>query len=70
MIFFQIFVWVFYAYLLIGLLFGLWFVFRGVNRVDTGMKDARWNMRLLLLPGALGLWPTLLVKYFKAQKTS
>lgn len=62
-----IFVNVLYAYLLIGLLFGLWFVFAGVHRVDAGMVGAKWNLRLLLLPGAMVFWVFLLVKYLKAK---
>ncbi|MEL6356350.1 MAG: hypothetical protein AAFQ37_05375 [Bacteroidota bacterium] len=57
----------FYIYLLIGLLFGLWFVFLGVQRLDSGMNGAKWTMRLLLLPGAIGLWPVLLRKFFTAR---
>jgi len=42
----EIFVYTFYAYLVIGLLFALWFVFKGVQKVDTGMKDVKWILRL------------------------
>lgn len=56
---------VFYLYLLVGLLFALWFVFKGVQKLDSGMDGAKWNLRLLLLPGAVLLWPVLIRKYLK-----
>ena len=63
----EIFVYTFYAYLVIGLLFGLWFIFNGVQKVDAGMKDVKWILRLMLLPGSIALWPVMLRKYLKAQ---
>lgn len=62
-------VYLFFLYLLVGLIVGLWFVFRGVNRVDEGMKPAGWWLRLLLLPASMALWPLLLKKYFRITKT-
>ncbi len=58
----------FYLYLGIGLLFGLWFVFKGVDQVDEQMHGAFWRTRLLLLPGTVGLWVVLLNKWLKARK--
>ncbi len=64
----EILVYLFFLYLLIGLLFGLWFVFKGVHKVDRGMASAKWSMRLLLLPGSIGLWPVMLRKYIVTPK--
>jgi uncharacterized membrane protein HdeD (DUF308 family) len=50
----QIFVYAFYIYLLIGLLFGIWFVFSGVARVDAGMKEAGWKCGFCYYPDR---WP-------------
>lgn len=61
----QIIVWTLYTYLLVGAVFGLWFIFYGVNKLDDNMKGASVLMRLLLLPGAVGLWVALLPKFFK-----
>lgn len=58
----------FYGYLGAGLLFGVWFVFKGVNRVDGQMHSANWRTRLLLLPGSAALWVVLLNKWLKARK--
>jgi len=38
----EIFVYSFYAYLVISLLFGLWFIFKGIQKIDDGMKDVKW----------------------------
>ena len=64
----QILVMIFYAYLALGLLAGLWLVFRGVGKIDEGMKGASWRLRLLLLPGSIALWPVLLRKYIQSSK--
>lgn len=65
-------VYLFYFYLLIGLIFGIWFVFSGVNKLDEGMKDAGWVLRLMLIPGSMGLWPVLInrirTKHSKSQE--
>lgn len=53
-------IYLFYAYLLLGLIFGLWFVFRGVQKMDAGMESAPWKLRLMLLPGAMAFWLVLL----------
>ena len=64
----EIFVYIFYAYLITGLLFGLWFIFKGVQKVDAGMEGAKIGLRLLLLPGSMLLWPVMANKYAKRKK--
>ena len=63
------FVYAFYAYLLVGLVFGLWFVVRGAQRIDEGMRGASPFLRMLLLPGSTLLWPVLLRKAVKRRQT-
>ena len=46
------------GYVLIGLLFALYFVTRGVRNEPITGKSLR--LRLMLIPGALLLWPFLL----------
>ncbi len=50
------------AYLAIGLVFGLWFVFSGVHRIDSVTRSAGIRFRLLILPGTAALWPVMLRK--------
>lgn len=58
---------VFYAYLIVGFLFGLWFIFRGVQKIDDGMEEAKIGLRLLLLPGSVLLWPLMAKKFSKKK---
>jgi len=58
-----IFVNVFYCYLTIGALFSVWFAAKGAQRIDKDMEGTSWKLRLLLLPGAVLLWPVLAKKY-------
>jgi hypothetical protein len=57
-----------YAYLGLGLIFGLWFVFKGAEQIDENMHGATWPTRLLLLPASIALWVVLLKKYLKHQR--
>jgi hypothetical protein len=63
-----IFVYALYAYLLVGLVFALWFVAKGVDKLDEVMHESNWKVRLLLVPGSALLWPVLLRKLL--SKTS
>lgn len=58
----------FYAYLGIGLVFGVWFVFKGAEQIDASMHGASRLTRLLLLPGSSALWVLLLRKWLKNRK--
>lgn len=48
------------VYLLIGLLFGLYFITRGVR--DEPIEGKAPVLRLMLLPAALLIWPLLIGK--------
>jgi hypothetical protein len=61
----HLFVLLVYLYFGIGLVFGLWFVFRGADLLDPNMYGASWRTRLLLLPGSAALWVVLLSKLLK-----
>ncbi len=57
-------------YLAIGLLFGIYFFIRGASQIDEQIKNSPWTVRLLLVPGAIGLWPLLFLKLVKPSKTN
>ncbi|MEM7659228.1 MAG: hypothetical protein AAF399_24115 [Bacteroidota bacterium] len=59
-----------YAYLGIGVIFSVMFVFWGVQKVDEGMASAKIGLRLLMMPGTIALWPVLLGKWVKANKSA
>lgn len=60
MIFIQVFIYTLLFYILSGVLYGLWFILKGVERLDQKTVGAGWKLRLLLFPAAVGLWPLLI----------
>ena len=53
------------AYLLMGLLFAIPFVIKGVTRIDEGARGSGWGFRLIIIPGTIVFWPFLLKKWMK-----
>lgn len=53
-------------YLLLGALFALPFALRWVNRLDEVAAHGTRGFRALLLPGAILLWPLMLVRLRRA----
>lgn len=47
------------VYAAIGIVFALAFVTRGVWRIDPAARGASFGFRLVVLPGAMALWPLL-----------
>lgn len=50
-------------YVLLGSLFALAFVSKGVTRVDPTAKGSGWGFRVLIFPGAVAFWPMLLKRW-------
>ncbi|MEL6692365.1 MAG: hypothetical protein AAFQ12_04945 [Pseudomonadota bacterium] len=57
------------VYCAIGLLVSLAFLFGGAGRIDPAAKGKGMpiRVRLMIMPGVIGLWPLMLTKLF-AQK--
>ena len=55
------------VYIAVGFLFGLFFIVRGVHRVDPAARGASWGFRLLILPGTVALWPLLAWRWLHAD---
>ena len=53
-------------YFAVGLLVGLIYISGGAGRIDPAArgKGLPWRVRLLILPGIIGLWPVMLIKLF------
>jgi hypothetical protein len=47
------------AYMVCGLLFAIPFVLVGAGKIDSHARHGRWGFRLLIIPGAMALWPLL-----------
>ncbi len=57
------------GYLVVGVPFGVAFAARGAAAIDLVAKHAGWGFRLLILPGAMALWPLLAIKWASALRT-
>ena len=56
---------VLFAYVALGIIFGALFLFFWFDKVDTAAHGASFLVRLLWLPGAVILWPILIIKVIK-----
>jgi len=54
-------------YFAIGLLFGLYFLFKGATKIDPLMQNTKKKVRILLFPGVIATWPFLIMKLFKSK---
>jgi hypothetical protein len=57
-------------YLGLGVTVAVPLVARGIGRIDPAAKTAPWTFRILVLPGAIALWPYLLRRFRKAGASS
>lgn len=55
-------------YLGFGLLFGLVFVARLVERLDPSARAGTLGFRILILPGCAALWPWLVLRLLRPRK--
>ncbi len=52
-------------YLVVGILFGIVFVTRGVQAIDHAAEGTGWGFRLIILPGVAVFWPLLLRRWIR-----
>lgn len=50
------------GYCLLGVLFGIFFLFKGHKAIDSSAEGAGFGVRLLWFPAAVALWPLLMAK--------
>lgn len=55
-------------YLILGLLFALLFIIKGVEKVDEGAHGGSLGFRIIIIPGIMVFWPLLLKKWIKISK--
>jgi len=58
------------VYFFLGFLFGLYFVFAGVSKIDSSVKDSTIGFRLIILPGSIALWPFLVKKLIDSKSSN
>ena len=54
-------------YFLLGLFFGLYFLFKGATKIDPLMQGTKKNVRFLVLPGIIATWPLFIGKLLKSK---
>ncbi len=45
------------VYAIIGVFFSVWFVTRGIGRVDPATTGSTWGFRAMITPACCALWP-------------
>lgn len=55
----ETFLYLLQAYIAAGIVFAIYFFVRGALKMDPLIKDSKWTVRLLLIPGAVIMWPVL-----------
>ncbi|MBL4671778.1 MAG: hypothetical protein JKX81_05925 [Arenicella sp.] len=60
--------WITNGYLIIGLIFGVYFILAGCSRIDPTAASAKVLVRLMWLPAALLLWPLLLTRILQVNR--
>jgi hypothetical protein len=48
-----------------GLIFAIYFFLKGAEKIDPLLKDSKWTVRLLLIPGAMVIWVLWVPKLFR-----
>lgn len=51
------------VYLACGLMFAIAFALVGAKKIDPHAARGSWGFRLLIIPGAMALWPLLLKRW-------
>ena len=55
-------------YLLLGVLFVVPFLLKGLTKVDEGAHGGTIGFKIIIIPGVIVFWPVLLSKWRKAIK--
>jgi hypothetical protein len=62
----ELFVEVVAGYGVVGAVFAVAFVTRGIQRIDPVAEHAPVGFRLIVMPGAAAFWPLLLVRWIRS----
>ena len=57
-------------FLLCGMVFTVFFIARGLQKIDEGVSGSSWGFRIIIIPGCILFWPVLLKKWRKATKAA
>ena len=54
-------------YLLVGVLFVIPFLMKGLNKIDEGANGSTIGFKIIIIPGVIVFWPVLLSKWMKSN---
>lgn len=55
------------VYLLLGMLFSILFIWKGLTKVDPATQGSSIWFKLIIFPGLCAFWPLLLFKWIKSK---
>ncbi len=55
------------VYLLAGFVFAIFFLAKGITKIDPAVHGSGRGFRLIIIPGTIALWPLLLNKWTKVK---
>ena len=53
------------VYLLVGVVFVIPFLMKGLNKIDEGAHGSTIGFKIIIIPGVIVFWPVLLAKWMK-----
>ena len=56
------------VYLLVGVLFVIPFLMKGLNKIDEGAHGSTIGFKIIIIPGVIVFWPVLLKRWVKNLK--
>lgn len=56
------------AYLICGFVFAVFFISKGIYKVDEGAHGGSIGFRIIIIPGIIVFWPVLLKKWIAVSK--
>lgn len=56
-------------YFILGILFGLYFLFIGATKIDPLLAQSKKKLRVLLLPGIIITWPFFFLKLIQNKSS-
>jgi hypothetical protein len=63
----MLFIYVFYGYFITGITIAIWFCFFKVTKTDAAAAGSSLLFKLIIVPGAMLLWPFVLYKLSSAK---
>ena len=63
----NVFLFLLALYFAFGLLFGLYFLFKGAAKIDPVISASKKRVKFLLLPGIVATWPLFILQLIKSK---